>query len=135
MNKKISFTFDGKKYSGFEGGTLASSLIRNGIFLVGRSFKYHRPRGIISAGSEEPNAIVQLESGEITEPNVRATEIEIYEGLNAASQNNWPSVNFDFGSVNDLLSPFFPQDFITKHLCGPQNFGRNMNILLEKLLG
>ena len=76
MNKKISFTFDGKKYSGFEGDTLASALIRNGVFLVGRSFKYHRPRGMISAGSEEPNAIIQLESGEITEPNVRATEIK-----------------------------------------------------------
>ena len=75
MDKKISFTFDGKKYSGFEGDTLASALIRNGVFLVGRSFKYHRQRGIISAGSEEPNAIVQLESGEFTEPNAKATEI------------------------------------------------------------
>ena len=73
MNKKISFTFDGNKYSGFAGDTLASALIRNGVFLVGRSFKYHRPRGIIGTGSEEPNAIVQLESGEITEPNARAT--------------------------------------------------------------
>ena len=81
MDKKISFTFDGKKYSGFKGETLASALIRNGVFLVGRSFKYHRPRGIISAGSEEPNAIVQVESGEITEPNIRATEIEILEKI------------------------------------------------------
>ncbi len=95
FDKKISFTFDGKKYSGYQGDTLASALIRNGIFFVGRSFKYHRPRGIISSGSEEPNAIVQLESGEITEPNVRATEIEIYAGLTATSQNNWPTLNFD----------------------------------------
>ena len=75
MLKNISFTFDGKKYLGYEGETLAEALIKNGVFLVGRSFKYHRPRGIVSAGSEEPNAIVQLESGEFTEPNVRATEI------------------------------------------------------------
>ena len=75
MPKKISFIFDGKKYSGYEGETLAEALIRNKIFTVGRSFKYHRPRGIISAGSEEPNAIIQLESGNKTEPNVRATEI------------------------------------------------------------
>ena len=120
-DKKISFMFDGKKFSGFEGDTLASALIRNGVFLVGRSFKYHRPRGIISAGSEEPNAIVQLESGNITEPNVRATEIEIYEGLSATSQNNWPTLNFDFGSINDFLSPFIPA-------------GGSMNILLEELL-
>ncbi len=114
FDKKISFTFDGKKYSGYQGDTLASALIRNGIFLVGRSFKYHRPRGIISSGSEEPNAIVQLESGDITEPNVRATEIEIYEGLSATSQNNWPTLNFDFGSINDLFSPFFPAGFYYK---------------------
>ena len=93
--KKVSFQFDGKKYVGYEGDTLASALIENGVFLVGRSFKYHRPRGIISTGSEEPNAIVQLESGNITEPNVRATEIQIYEGLNATSQNNWPTLNYD----------------------------------------
>ena len=111
MTKKITFTFDERKYSGVEGDTLASALIRNGVFLIGRSFKYHRPRGIISAGSEEPNAIVQLESGEYTEPNVRATEIEIYEGLKATSQNNWPNLNFDFGSINDFLSPFFPAGF------------------------
>ena len=77
MSKKISFTFDKKKYFGLQDDTLASALLRNGVFLIGRSFKYHRPRGVISSGSEEPNAIVQLESGEITEPNVKATEIEI----------------------------------------------------------
>ena len=121
-DKKISFKFDGKKFFGFEGDTLASALIRNGVFLVGRSFKYHRPRGIISAGSEEPNAIVQLESGNITEPNVRATEIELYEGLNANSQNNWPNVNFDFGSINDFLSPFFPAGFYYKTFMWPPKF-------------
>ena len=80
-NKKIGFNFDGKKYFGYEGDTLASALLANNIHLVGRSFKYHRPRGFLSAGSEEPNAIVQLEKGAFTEPNRRATEILLYEGL------------------------------------------------------
>ena len=135
MNKKISFTFDGNKYSGFAGDTLASALIRNSVFLVGRSFKYHRPRGIIGAGSEEPNAIVQLESGEITEPNVRATEIEIYEGLNATSQNNWPSLNFDLGSVNDLLSPFFPAGFYYKTFMWPPKFWEKYEYFIRRAAG
>ncbi len=103
---KISFKFNGKTYYGFKGDTLASALISNNIHLVGRSFKYHRPRGIMTAGSEEPNAIVQLGSDKaLTEPNVRATEVEIYEGLEATSQNCWPSVNFDIGGINNILSP------------------------------
>ena len=135
MNKKIFFTFDGNKYSGFAGDTLASALIRNGVFLVGRSFKYHRPRGIIGTGSEEPNAIVQLESGDITEPNVKATEIEIYEGLNATSQNNWPSINFDFGSVNDLLSPFFPAGFYYKTFMWPPKFWEKYEYFIRRAAG
>ena len=109
---KISFKFNGKTYYGFKGDTLASALISNNIHLVGRSFKYHRPRGIMTAGSEEPNAIVQLGSDKaLTEPNVRATEVEIYEGLEATSQNCWPSVNFDIGGINNILSPFLPAGF------------------------
>jgi len=109
---KISFKFNGKSYYGFKGDTLASALISNNIHLVGRSFKYHRPRGIMTAGSEEPNAIVQLGSDKaLTEPNVRATEVEIYEGLEATSQNCWPSVNFDIGGINNILSPFLPAGF------------------------
>ncbi len=135
MNKKISFTFDRNKYFGFEGETLASALIRNGVFLVGRSFKYHRPRGIIGSGSEEPNAIVQLESGEITEPNVKATEIEIYEGLNATSQNNWPSINFDFGSVNNLLSPFLPAGFYYKTFMWPPKFWKKYEYFIRRAAG
>ena len=85
---KISFKFNGKTFYGYKGDTLASALLSNDIHLVGRSFKYHRPRGIMTAGSEEPNAIIQLHSNSSrTEPNVRATEIEIYEGLEASSQN------------------------------------------------
>ena len=95
---RVSFKFNGKTYYGFKGDTLASALIANDVHLVGRSFKYHRPRGIMSAGSEEPNAIVQVgNDSALTEPNVRATEIEIHEGLEANSQNCWPSVNFDIG--------------------------------------
>ena len=110
LNKKkqISFYFDGVKYQGYEGDTLASALLANNIHLIGRSFKYHRPRGIISAGCEEPNGIVQLEQDEFTEPNRRATEVVLYNGLMAKSQNRWPTVNFDLGAINDLLSPFFP---------------------------
>ena len=134
-DKKISFMFDEKKFSGFEGDTLASALIRNGVFLVGRSFKYHRPRGIISAGSEEPNAIVQLESGNITEPNVRATEIEIYEGLSATSQNNWPTLNFDFGSINDFLSPFFPAGFYYKTFMWPPKFWEKYEYFIRRAAG
>ena len=134
-DKKISFKFDGKKLFGFEGDTLASALIRNNVFLVGRSFKYHRPRGIISSGSEEPNAIVQLESGNITEPNVRATEIELYEGLNATSQNNWPNVNFDFGSINDFLAPFFPAGFYYKTFMWPTKFWEKYEYIIRRAAG
>ena len=98
QTNRVSFVFDGKKYFGYKGDTLASALIANGIHLVGRSFKYHRPRGIMSCGSEEANAIFQVaDNTDRTEPNVRATELEIYEGLNIKSQNCWPSVNFDIG--------------------------------------
>ena len=93
-NKIINFFFDGKKYQGYEGDTLASALLANNVHLIGRSFKYHRPRGIVTAGSEEPNGIVQLETKEYTEPNRRVTEIQIYEGLKAFSQNNWPLCKF-----------------------------------------
>ena len=109
QTNRVSFVFDGKKYFGYKGDTLASALIANGIHLVGRSFKYHRPRGIMSCGSEEANAIFQVaDNTDRTEPNVRATELEIYEGLNVKSQNCWPSVNFDIGGVNNFISPFIP---------------------------
>ena len=121
-DKKINFSFNGTIYQGYEGDTLASALIANGVHLVGRSFKYHRPRGIYTAGSEEPNGIVQLESKEYTEPNRRVTEVQIYEGLKAFSQNNWPSVKFDAGAINDLLSPFFPAGFYYKTFMWPPKF-------------
>ena len=132
---RVSFKFNGKNYYGYKGDTLASALIANGIHLVGRSFKYHRPRGIMTAGSEEPNAIVQLNNNSaLSEPNVRATEVEIYDGLEASSQNCWPSVNFDIGGINNFLSPLLPAGFYYKTFMWPASFGRNMNILFENQL-
>ena len=121
-SKKISFKFNGKKYYGYKGDTLASALLANGVHLVGRSFKYHRPRGFIGAGVDEPNAKVQLYNGSETEPNAVATEIELVEGLVAKSQNCWPSVKFDFGAINNFLSKFFPAGFYYKTFMWPKNF-------------
>ena len=98
----VSFTFDGVEYEGFEGDTLASALLANGIRLVGRSFKYHRPRGILTAGSEEPNALVTLGHGAARDPNVRATVQELFEGLEAQSQNRWPTLGFDLMELNEM---------------------------------
>ena len=119
-SRPLVFTFDGLDYQGYSGDTLASALIANGLHLVGRSFKYHRPRGILSAGAEEPNALVTLARGpgRVT-PNLRATQIELYDGLRATSQNRWPSLKFDLGSVNDLFSPLFGAGFYYKTFMGP----------------
>ena len=121
-NKKISFTFNGKKLFGYEGDTIASALIANGIHLVGRSFKYHRPRGFFGAGVEEPNAKLQVEFNGHSEPNVNATEMELVEGLSATSQNCWPSVNFDVGAINNFLKMFFPAGFYYKTFMWPKSF-------------
>ena len=134
-DKKISFKFNGKEYFGFKGDTLASALLSNGIHLVGRSFKYHRPRGFFGAGVDEPNAKLQIELNGYSEPNVNATEIELVEGISATSQNCWPSVNFDVGAINNLLNRFFPAGFTTKHLRGQKVFGTKfMSHLLERQL-
>ena len=119
-SRPLVFTFDGLDYQGYAGDTLASALIANGLHLVGRSFKYHRPRGILTAGAEEPNALVTLErgAGRVT-PNLRATQIELYQGLRASSQNRWPSLTFDLGAVNDLFSPLFGAGFYYKTFMGP----------------
>src|SRR6202795_1501699 len=101
-SRPLAFTFDGLLYQGYDGDTLASALIANGVHLVGRSFKYHRPRGILSAGAEEPNALITVtrDAARVT-PNLRATQVELYEGLAAESQNRWPSLAHDFGRIND----------------------------------
>src|SRR5215210_6902253 len=98
-------TFDGHAIVGFGGDTLASALLAQGMRLVGRSFKYHRPRGIFTAGPEEPNALVELRTGARREPNSKATAVELYDGLTAESQNRWPSLAFDVSAINSLLSP------------------------------
>ena len=121
-DKKFSFKFNSKKYYGYEGDTLASALIANGVHLVARSFKYHRPRGFFGAGVDEPYAIVQLYRNNETEPNVRATEQELFEGLEAKSVNCWPSVNFDIGAINNLLKIFLPSGFYYKTFMWPKSF-------------
>ena len=105
-SQKIYFKFNGKTFFGFKGDTLASALLANGVHLVGRSFKYHRPRGFFGAGVDEPYAIVQLYRSGETEPNIKATEQELFEGLEAKSVNCWPSVNFDIGAINNFLRIF-----------------------------
>src|SRR4051794_39671657 len=104
-DRAIRFTFDGKHFDGFPGDTLASALLAHGVHLVGRSFKYHRPRGIMSAGSEEPNALVTIDrgNGRVT-PNLRATTVELYDGLVARTQNAWPSIRFDAGAMAGMLA-------------------------------
>ena len=121
-NKIINFKFNGKNYTGYEGDTLASALLANGIHLVGRSFKYHRPRGFFAAGVDEPNAKLQVQLNGHSEPNVNATEIELVEGISATSQNCWPSVEFDVGAINNLLQKFFPAGFYYKTFMWPKSF-------------
>lgn len=120
--RPLDFRFDGARYTGFQGDTLASALLANGVRLVGRSFKYHRPRGILSAGSEEPNAIVELRTGARREPNTRATVAELYQGLEAVSQNRWPSLKHDALAINALLSPIFAAGFYYKTFMWPASF-------------
>ena len=120
--QKISFSFDGKEYEGYKGDTLASALLANGVKLMGRSFKYHRPRGCMTEDSHEPNAIVELGEGEYQEPNTRATMIEIYEGLQAKSQNRFPSLKFDVQAINQLFSPFLTAGFYYKTFMWPAAF-------------
>lgn len=121
-SRTLRFTFDGHPYTGHPGDTLASALLANGVRLMGRSFKYHRPRGPLSAGSEEPNAIVELRSGARQEPNTRATVAELFDGLQANSQNRFPSLKFDLMGINDHLSPFFAAGFYYKTFMWPAAF-------------
>ena len=117
--RPIRFRFDGRDYQGFAGDTLASALIAAGVGIFGRSFKYHRPRGVLAAGSAEPNALVTVGRGGRQEPNVRATTLEIFEGLEARSQNAWPSRRLDVGALNGLLSPLLGAGFYYKTFMWP----------------
>jgi sarcosine oxidase subunit alpha len=118
-SRELGFTFEGRQYVGYAGDTLASALLAHGVAVVGRSFKLHRPRGLMAAGVEEPNALMQLGSGARSDANPRATEIEIYAGLTARAVNCWPSVDRDLGAVNNLLGRFIPAGFFYKTFMWP----------------
>ncbi len=138
QTEKISFKFNGKTLFGYKGDSLASALLANGIHLIGRSFKYHRPRGILSSGSEEPNALVQIikdKDKAKTDPNVRATQIEIYEGLEAQSQNCWPNVKFDIGEINSIFSSILPAGFYYKTFMWPSKLWRKYEYFIRKSAG
>jgi hypothetical protein len=118
----LDFRFDGRSLTGFLGDTLASALLANDQLLVGRSFKYHRPRGIVTAGASEPNALMTIGKGASSDPNTKATVAELYSGLDAHSQNRFPSLKHDFGAVNGLLSPFLGAGFYYKTFMWPAVF-------------
>ena len=118
-NRSVHFSFDGRQYSGYPGDTLASALLANGVTLFGRSFKYHRPRGLLSAGIDEPNALVTVLRGNVREPNVPATQVEIHEGLQALSQNRFPSLAFDLSAANQLGGKLLGAGFYYKTFMGP----------------
>ncbi|HEY2618900.1 MAG TPA: 2Fe-2S iron-sulfur cluster-binding protein, partial [Acetobacteraceae bacterium] len=123
----LAFSFDGRRYTGCQGDTLASALLANGVHLVGRSFKYHRPRGIMSAGSEEPNALVTIDrgAGRVT-PNLRVTQLELHEGMRVRSQNRFPSLAWDLGAVSNAIAPLFPAGFYYKTFMWPRAFWRHL---------
>ncbi|MBE0414819.1 2Fe-2S iron-sulfur cluster-binding protein, partial [Yoonia sp.] len=122
----VSFTFNGKHLRGFAGDTLASALLANDQMLVGRSFKYHRPRGVVASGAEEPNGLVNLGTGARFEPNQRITTTELFDGLTATSQNHWPSLEFDVGAINTQLSRFLPAGFYYKMFMYPRSFWKHV---------
>ena len=133
--KVVTFTFDGKKYTAYKGDTLASALISHNIKVVGRSFKYHRPRGILTIGSEEPNALFRVGVGSRIEPNIPATQIEIFDGLVIESQNRWPSLNFDLGSINSFFSRLIPAGFYYKTFMWPSSMWENYEWFIRRAAG
>jgi sarcosine oxidase subunit alpha len=121
-SRPLRFTFDGRSYRGYAGDTLASALLASGVRVLGRSFKYHRPRGLLAAGSEEPNALVTVVRDDARRtPNLRATQVELYEGLVAESQNRWPSLAFDLSAINDVAAPLIPAAFYYKTFMWPRS--------------
>ena len=118
--KQVRFSFNGKQFTGYEGDTLASALLANDQVMMGRSFKYHRPRGVVASGAEEPNALVNLGQGGKFEPNQRATTTEVFDGLACTSQNHWPSLEFDIGVVNNYAARFLPAGFYYKTFMAPR---------------
>ena len=118
--RPVEFFFNGRRYEGFEGDTLASGLLANGLRLFGRSFKYHRPRGVFGSGSEEPNAIVQLGEGASTIPNLKATQVELFDGLSARTVVGWPSLEIDLYAINNRIGRLLPAGFYYKTFMRPR---------------
>jgi sarcosine oxidase subunit alpha len=131
----LKFTFDGKAYTGYQGDTLAAALLANGVRVVGRSFKYHRPRGVFGAGFEEPNALVQLGAGARSEPNLQATRIELFDGLVASSQNRWPSLKFDISAINNVMHRFIPAGFYYKTFMAPASWWPTYEKFIRRAAG
>ena len=131
----LAFTFDGVRHEGYRGDTLASALLANGVRVVGRSFKYHRRRGIFGAGAEEPNALVRVGEGARAEPNLKATQVELYDGLVACSQNHWPTLNFDVGALSNVASKLFPAGFYYKTFMWPGSWWRFYEHFIRKAAG
>ncbi|WP_299937726.1 sarcosine oxidase subunit alpha family protein [uncultured Pelagimonas sp.] len=125
-SKTVNFSFDGKRFTGHQGDTLASALLANNQMMVGRSFKYHRPRGIVASGAEEPNALVNLGTDTHHEPNQRATTTELFDGLTATPQNVWPSLDFDIGAVNSYASRLLTAGFYYKMFMYPRAFWKHV---------
>ena len=136
-SKKLTFTFNGTTYVGYEGDTLASALLANGVDVIGRSFKYSRPRGIVAAGAEEPNAVLQIGATEATQiPNVRATQQALYQGLVATSTNGWPNVNTDMmGILGKVGGKLMPPGFYYKTFMYPQSFWMTYEKYIRKAAG
>ena len=124
--KPLKFAFNGKNFTGYQGDTLASALLANGQTLIGRSFKYHRPRGVVASGPEEPNALVALGKSARMEPNQRATTTQLFDGLSAKSQNHWPSLEFDVGALNTLIPSLLPAGFYYKTFMFPRAFWKHV---------
>jgi sarcosine oxidase subunit alpha len=135
QKQPIRFTFDGKPYTGYAGDTLASALLASGVKVFGRSFKYHRPRGLLSAGAEESNALLSVGEGGRFEPNCRATDVLIYDGLVARSQNRWPSLKLDLGAVNQLIGRFIPAGFYYKTFFGGPRLWRLYEHFIRRAAG
>jgi sarcosine oxidase subunit alpha len=135
LQQPLSFTFDGKNYQGFDGDTLASALLANGVRMIARSFKYGRPRGIVGHGAEEPNALIQLEKGAVTTPNVKATQVELYDNLNAQSTTGWPSLNLDAKSIIGTAARFMPAGFYYKTFMAPAKMWPLYEDLIRRAAG
>ncbi|OUD10633.1 sarcosine oxidase subunit alpha [Marivivens niveibacter] len=121
-SKPVEFTFNGKRLRGYQGDTLASAMLANDQMMMGRSFKYHRPRGVVASGAEEPNALFNMGTGDRFEPNQRATTQEVFDGLTIKSQNHYPSLEFDIGAVNQLFARWLPAGFYYKMFIHPRPF-------------